>query len=281
MSVCLLTGARPERSQREILYGRHAVHESLLAGRRKPHKLMLAEGVRQTAVISQIVSLAEQAGVRTSRTERRNLDQIGNIHQVDAHHQGVALETDKYPYVTLDDILTAAQSRTCLGSSRQAESPLLLLLDQLQDPQNVGSLLRTAEAVGVHGVVIQQRRAVGITPAVVHASAGAAEHLMVAQVTNLTNTIVKLKERGVWVAGLEAVPGAQQYDQADLSGPLAIVVGSEGKGLRRLVRERCDFLLQLPMRGQVTSLNASVAGSVVLYEALRQRSVYQQAEVGE
>jgi 23S rRNA (guanosine2251-2'-O)-methyltransferase len=230
----------------------------LRAGRRKHHKLTLAEGVRQTDVIGQIVSLAGQAGVEVERTERRNLDQIGNV-----HHQGVALETDGYSYATLDDILILAQSRV--------EPPLILLLDQLQDPQNVGSLLRTAEAVGVHGVIIQRRRAVDITPAVVHASAGAVEHLKIAQVTNLVNAIGKLKEHDVWVAGLEAAPGAQRYDQADLNGSLAIVVGSEGEGLRRLVRERCDFLLALPMYGQVTSLNASVAGSVVLYEALRQR----------
>lgn len=249
---------RPERSRRDILYGRHAVHESLRAGRRKPHKLMLAEGVRQSDIIGQIVSLAEQAGVKVDRIERRDLDRIGNI-----HHQGVALETGEYPYVVIDDILIAAQSLN--------EPPFVLLLDQLQDPQNVGSLLRTAEAVGVHGVVIQQRRAVGITPAVVHASVGAVEHLRIAQVTNLVNAITKLKGRDVWVAGLEAVPGAQRYDQADLNGPLAIVVGSEGEGLRRLVRERCDFLLELPMHGQVTSLNASVAGSVVLYEALCRR----------
>ncbi len=260
--------ARPERrfaqSQRDILYGRQAVRESLRAKRRKPYILTLAEGIRQTEFVSQIVYLARQAGADVVRTERRNLDRIGSTHQVGTHHQGVVLETGEYPYVALDDVLIAAQSHD--------ESPLLLLFDQLQDPQNVGSLLRTAEAVGVHGVVIQQRRAVGITPAVVHASAGAAEHLMVAQVTNLANTIATLKERDVWVAGLEAMPGAQQYDQADLSGPLAIVVGSEGTGLRRLVRERCDFVLQLPMHGQIASLNASVAGSVLLYEVLRQRS---------
>lgn len=243
---------------REILYGRHAVYESLRAGRRKPYKLTLAEGVRQTDVVGQIVFLAEQAGVTVSRTERRYLDHLGHV-----HHQGVTLETSEYPYSSLDEILAVAQSRP--------EAPLLLLLDLLQDPQNAGSLLRTAEAVGVHGVVIQRRRAVGITPAVVHASAGAVEHMLVAQVTNLAETIGLLKARDVWVAGLEAARGAQQYDQADLSGPLALVVGSEGEGLRRLVRTRCDFLLQLPMHGQVTSLNAAVAGSVVLYEVLRQR----------
>ena len=243
---------------REILYGRNAVRESLRAGRRKPYKLVLAEGVRPTDAVGQIVFLAEQAGVPISRTERRNLDRMGDI-----NHQGVALETSEYPYSVLDDILAVSQSR--------AQAPLLLLLDLLKDPQNVGSLLRTAEAVGVDGVVIQRRRAVGITPAVIHASAGAVEHLQVAEVTNLVDAIGRIKAYDVWVAGLEAARGAQQYDQADLSGPLAFVVGSEGEGLRRLVRERCDFLLCLPMHGQVTSLNAAVAGSIVLYEARRQR----------
>ncbi|RLC96537.1 MAG: 23S rRNA (guanosine(2251)-2'-O)-methyltransferase RlmB [Chloroflexi bacterium] len=243
---------------RETLYGRNAVCESLRAGRRKAYKLVLAEGVRQADIVGQIVSLAERAGVEIKRTERRNLDQLGNI-----NHQGAVLETSEYPYSSLDDILALAQSRD--------EPPLLLLLDLLKDPQNVGSLIRTAEAVGVHGVVIQRRRAVGITPAVVNASAGAVEHLLVAQVTNLVDAIGRLKASDVWVAGLEAVRGAQLYHQADLRGRLALVVGSEGEGLRRLVRQRCDFLLRLPLYGQVTSLNASVAGSVALYEALRQR----------
>ena len=243
---------------RETLYGRNAVCESLRAGRRKAYKLILAEGVRQTDIVGQIVSLARRAGVVVQRTERRNLDRLGNI-----NHQGVALETSEYPYSSLDDILALARSR--------GEPPLLLLLDLLKDPQNVGSLSRTAEAAGVHGVVIQRRRAVGVTPAVVRASAGAVEHLLVAQVTNLVDAIGRLKADDVWVAGLEAVRDAQIYHQADLRGRLALVVGSEGEGLRRLVRERCDFLLRLPMHGLVTSLNASVAGSVVLYEALRQR----------
>jgi 23S rRNA (guanosine2251-2'-O)-methyltransferase len=244
---------------REILYGRNAVRESLRAGRRKPFKLVLAEGVRQTDAIGQIIFLARQSGVPVGRAPRRNLDQIGNV-----NHQGVALETGEYPYSAFDAVLAPARSSD--------EAPLLLLLDLLKDPQNVGSLLRTAEAVGVHGVVVQRRRAVGITPAVVHASAGAVEHLRVAQVTNLVDAIARLKAHDLWVGGLEAVRGAQRYDQADLSGPLALVVGSEGEGLRRLVRERCDFLLRIPMRGQVTSLNATVAGSIVLYEAWRQRA---------
>ncbi|HET89757.1 MAG TPA: 23S rRNA (guanosine(2251)-2'-O)-methyltransferase RlmB [Chloroflexi bacterium] len=249
---------RPEHRRRELLYGRHAVHESLQAQRRQHYKLILATGIRQTAAIDQICTLAQQAGLPVHQAPRQQLDQLGDV-----NHQGVALEAEEYPYASLNNILEIAQTRD--------EPPLLLLLDLLQDPQNVGSILRTAEAVGVHGAVIQRRRAVGITPAVVHASAGAVEHLPVAQVTNLSNTIRQLKEEHVWIAGLEAVPQALWYDQVRLDGPLAIVLGSEGRGLRRLVRERCDFLLQLPMCGRVTSLNASVAASVVLYQVLRQR----------
>jgi 23S rRNA (guanosine2251-2'-O)-methyltransferase len=242
----------------ETLYGRNGVHESLRAGRRKPYRLILAEGIQETDIISQIVSLARQAETQSSRVRRRDLDRLGDV-----HHQGVALETSDYPYSSLDEILELARS--------QNKAPLLLLLDLLQDPQNVGSLLRTAETVGVHGVIIQRRRAVGITPAVVHASAGAVEHLLVAQVTNLADTIKQLKKGDVWVAGLEATHEAQLYHKANLTGALALVVGSEGEGLRRLVRERCDFVLRLPMHGHITSLNAAVAGSIVLYEILRQR----------
>lgn len=242
----------------ETLYGRNAVHESLRAGRRKPYRLTLAEGIQESGVVEHILTLARQARVPVTYTDRRNLDRLGDV-----NHQGVALETSEYPYCSPDDILALARSR--------GEAPFLLLLDLLQDPQNVGSLLRTGEAVGLHGVVVQQRRAVGITPAVVHASAGAVEHMRVAQVVNLAEIIERLKAQEVWVAGLEAVREAQPYHAADLRGALAVVVGSEGEGLRRLVRERCDFLVRLPMLGQVTSLNAAVAGSVVLYEALRQR----------
>ncbi len=244
---------------RETLYGRNAVYESLRAGRRQFFRLMVADTVRATDIVDDILTLAERARVPVERVPRRHLDWLG-----EANHQGVALEASEYPYVDLEEILAE--------SERRSEPPFLLLLDLLQDPQNVGTLLRTAEAVGVHGVVIQQRRAVGITPAVVHTSAGAAEHLRIAQVPNLPETIERLKARDIWVIGLEAVRGAQRYDQVDFTGPLALVVGSEGGGLRRLVQERCDRMVQLPMVGNVPSLNAAVAGSIVLYEAWRQRA---------
>lgn len=243
---------------REALYGRNAVYETLRAGRREFYQLSLAEGIRETDTVDQILHLAEAEGIPIDRVDRQQLDRFGHF-----THQGVVLEASEYPYTPIDDLFSVAESSD--------EPPFFLLLDLLKDPHNVGSLLRTAEAVGVHGVVIQRRRAVDITPTVVHTSVGAVEHLRVAQVTNLVRAIGWLKEQRVWVAGLEAVRGAQRYDRADLSGSLGVVVGSEGKGMRRLVRERCDFLVQLPMRGVVTSLNASVAGSIVLYEALRQR----------
>lgn len=248
---------------RETLYGRNGVYESLRASRRQFFRLTLADTVRATDVVNSILALAEAANLPVERVSRHRLKWLGDV-----NHQGVVLEASEYPYASVDEMLVAARQR--------GEPPLLLLLDLVQDPQNLGSLLRTAEAVGVHGVVIQKRRAAGVTPAVVHASAGAVEHLLVAQVTSLPETIKGLQAQDVWVVGLEAVRGGQRYNRADLGGPLALVVGSEGQGLRRLVRERCDFLLRLPMRGRVTSLNTAVAGSVVLYEALRQRDAARQ-----
>jgi 23S rRNA (guanosine2251-2'-O)-methyltransferase len=244
----------------EQLYGRRPVFEMLQAGRRRVFELLVAHGISdKTGAIDQILSTARSAGLTVKQRPRRDLDRLA------ANHQGVVARVSPYVYSTLEGIL---------GQCAKAErAPLLLLLDLLQDPQNFGSLLRTAEAVGVDGVIIPERRAVGVTPAVVNASAGAVEHLAVARVTNLARNIDELKQQDFWVVGLEAAPEAQRYDQADLLGPLALVVGSEGSGLRRLVREKCDFLVRLPMRGRVASLNASVAGSVALYEVDRQRRV--------
>jgi 23S rRNA (guanosine2251-2'-O)-methyltransferase len=243
---------------RDTLYGRHAVYETLRAGRRDFFKLTLAAGIRETDTVDQIVHLADELGVPIEHADRGALERFGTF-----NHQGVVLEASEYRYDLLDELYAIGEAAD--------EAPLFLLLDLLKDPHNVGALLRTAEAVGVHGVVIQRRRAVDITPAVVHTSVGAVEHLRVAQVTNLVRAIEWLKDQRIWIAGMEAVGDAQDYYRADLTGSLGVVVGSEGKGMRRLVRERCDFLIRLPMRGVVTSLNASVAGSVVLYEILRQR----------
>jgi len=245
---------------REVLYGRNAVREALRAGRRKIYKLVLAQGTKETGIVADIATLASKSGVPIQRVERRQLDRIG-----DFKHQGIAAEATPYPYVELEEILAEAAQRQ--------EMPLLLMLDCLQDPQNFGALLRTTEIVGVHGVVIPKRRAVGITPAVVNSSAGATEHLLVARVTNLVRTMEELKVKGLWILGLEDVPQARPYYQSDLKVPLALVVGSEGRGMGRLVRETCDILIRLPMRGKISSLNVAVAGSIALYEVWRQRGI--------
>ncbi len=244
---------------REWLYGRQAVREMLRAQRRQVRQLIVNRGSEQGGVLGTILALAVERGVPVVEADRNRLDQLSER----ANHQGVIAEVSAHPTVALDDIWELAQAR--------AEPPFVLCLDHLQDPQNLGTLLRTAEAVGVHGVLIPERRAAGITPAVSNASAGAVEHLRVAEIVNVTRTLEILKAHGLWVAGLDADDQATPYDRADLRGPLAIVVGSEGEGLARLVRKQCDWLISLPMRGQIASLNAAVAGSIVLYAALRAR----------
>lgn len=238
---------------RELIYSRNAVHECLRAGRRDVFKLLVSEGAQEKGTLAQTLKLAEDKRIAIQRVPRAQLDRISD------GHQGVAAEVSGYPYLALDEFRTFGPS------------PLFLVLDCIQDPQNLGALLRTAEAVGVGGVVIAQDRAASITPAVVNASSGATEHLRIARVTNITRALEELKKSGVWVFGLEDIPDAQDYATVDLRGPLALVVGSEGEGIRRLVHETCDFVVKLPMLGKVTSLNAAVAGSIVLYETLRQR----------
>lgn len=240
----------------ELLYGRNAVAEALRARRRALRRLIVAGGAREGGVRA-LLDAAREARVPVGEVPREQLDRLAP----GTNHQGVALEAGPYPYAALDDLRSAGASA----------APLYLALDQLQDPQNVGTLLRSAEAVGVAGVLIPEHRAAAITPAVVNASAGATEWLRIARVTNLARTLARLKEDGVWIAGLEGLPGAQPLGAANLRGALAIVVGSEGSGISRLVRETCDFLVRLPMRGRIASLNAAVAGSIALYAADGQR----------
>ena len=218
----------------EFLYGRNAVTEALRAKRRALRRLLIAKGAKE-AGLRPIADEAQRARVAVAETPREQLDRLVQ----GANHQGVVLESAPYPYATLDDLLDAGRETT----------PLYLILDQLQDPQNVGTLLRSAEAVGATGVIIPEHRAAAITPAVVNASSGATEWLRIARVTNLTRTLKLLQEGGVWVAGLEGVPEAKPLGAVDLTGPLALVVGSEGGGISRLVRETCDYLVRLPMRG--------------------------------
>ena len=257
------TGATPA-IRGEALVRRHPVLEALRARRRMLHRLYV-ERERGAAErdLQPILAAAKAAGVAVTSLDRRALDQLAQRHAADGKHQGVLLEVGPYPYAEVDEMLGLAELR--------GERPLLLLLDLLHGPQNIGALLRTAEACGVHGVILQDRRAPEITPSVVQFAAGATEHLLIAKVTNLAQTMRELKAAGVWLAGMDLDETAEAVGQVDLDRALGIVVGHEGEGLRRLVRERCDFLIRLPMRGQVESLNAAVAGSILLYIAWQAR----------
>lgn len=240
----------------DYLYRRNTVLEALRGSRRQLHRLWLQDGLRHA---EQIRAVAEARGVSVEVANKGRLSQMAG----DKSHQGVVLETGPYLYSTPDEILALADKR--------GEKPFLLLLDLLHGPQNIGALLRAAEACGVHGVILQDRRAPDVTPQVVIHSAGAAEHLLIAQVTNLVKAMKRLKEADVWLVGLDMDDQAQLLGQLDLNIPLALVVGHEGSGMRRLVRENCDFLLKLPMRGQVDSLNAATAGAIALYAAWQAR----------
>ncbi len=221
------------------------------------YRLIVARGSADS--LGELIEAAEDRDIRIEHHDRQKLDSLSD----GSNHQGVLLEASPFDYVDLDDVLAVAASR--------GEPPFMLLLDLIQDVQNVATLLRAADAVGVHGLIIQERRGASITPAVVNSSSGAVEHLAVAQVTNLVQAMLALKDAGVWLAGLDTGDDAVRYDTANLKGSIGLVVGSEGKGLRRLVRETCDFIIALPMKGQVESLNAATAGSIVLYAAWQAR----------
>jgi 23S rRNA (guanosine2251-2'-O)-methyltransferase len=234
----------------EWISGRNPVYETLRAGRRHAFRLLVAEGAQDKGRLDEILHLCKDRKIPAERVPRQRLEAFGS------GNQGVALEVSDYLYSDMRDVLEVAR--------RRGEAPFVLILDALQDPQNLGTLLRSAESVGVHGVLLPLRQAVTVTPAVVQASSGACEHLNIAQV-NLAQAIAKLKEAGIWVIGLEDGPEAEPVENARLDGPIAMVVGNEGQGMRSLVRDSCDLLIRLPMRGKVASLNAAVAGSMALY----------------
>lgn len=242
---------------KEWLYSRNAVYEALRARRRQPFALEIAEGAQEKGRLADILRLAAERHIPTTRVPRRRLDQIH------PQHQGVALQASGYPYADLTNVLAKAEERR--------EPLFVLLLDALNDPQNFGALLRTAEAVGVHGVIIPLARTVAVTPAVVNASSGACEHLLVVS-ANLSQAIRTLKEAGAWIIGLEAGKQAQGPETMRLEGAIGLVIGSEGEGMRRLTARSCDVLLGLPMVGKVESLNAAVAGSIALYLAYLART---------
>ncbi len=241
---------------KEFIYSRNAVYEALRAKRRDVFKIQVSEGAQEKGRLAEILKMAKDRRIPVEKVQRGRLDKI---HQ---NHQGVVAEVSGYSYSDLVDMLELA--------SQKNEPPFILLLDSLNDPQNFGTLLRTAEAVGVHGVIIPLAHTVEVTPAVVNASSGASEHLLIAR-SNLAQAIDALKEAEVWVAGLDQAGTELEAGSRHLRGALGLVVGSEGEGIRQLVRSRCDIVLQLPMRGRIESLNAAVAGSVALYLAYLSR----------
>lgn len=241
------------------LTGIHAVHEALEAGRALD-RVVIARG-RRDARIETIVQLARGRSVPVRFEDRVQLDRLADSKD----HQGVVAVVAAQGARTLEDILAAVESR-----SAQGEKGLIVLLDGVEDPHNLGAIIRTALAAGAHGVVIPERRAAGLTDTVARSSAGALSHLPVAKVTNLGRAMEELKREGYWLVGLEE-RADKNYTEADYTSPVGIVLGGEGKGLHDLTRKRCDFLVSLPTTGPVKSLNVSVAAGVVLFEALRQR----------
>ncbi len=238
-----------------IIAGRNPVCEALRAGR-PINKIYLARNLKP-ATAAELCGLARESRVPVQKVEKHLLDRMAE----GALHQGIIASVAPYAYADLDDILDRLADR----------EPLLVLLDGINDPHNLGAIIRSADAAGAHGVVIPSRRAASVTPVAARASAGAVEHVPVARVTNIAVTIDMLKERGIWVAGADPAAGQLFWD-APLDGPLAVVVGGEDRGISRLVREKCDILVRLPMAGRVNSLNASVAAALVLFEAVRQRN---------
>ncbi|MDP4106721.1 MAG: 23S rRNA (guanosine(2251)-2'-O)-methyltransferase RlmB [Bacillota bacterium] len=241
--------------EQEYIIGKNPVIEALKSNR-DINKILIAEG-SQRGNMQQITSLAKEGNVLVQFVPKKKLDQI-----TDGNHQGVLAYVAAYQYAELDDLFAAAEARE--------EPPFFLLLDEIEDPHNLGSIMRTADAVGAHGIIIPKRRAVGLTATVAKASTGAIEYIPVVRVTNMARTIDQLKELGVWIAGTDA-SGTEDYRRFDATLPLGLVIGSEGKGMGRLIRDKCDFLIKLPMVGKVTSLNASVAASLLMYEVFRKR----------
>lgn len=243
-----------DRPQEDIIVGRNAVAEALRAGR-AIDSVLLAKGDRAGS-ISALAAQCRRKGLLVKEVDSRKLDALCG-----PNHQGIAALAACKETVTLDELFAAAEAK--------GEPPFFVVCDELEDPHNLGAILRTAETAGVHGVVIPKRRSAGLTSAVYKASAGAVEYVPVARVSNITDALREMKKRGVWVYGLDM--DGETWCSVDMKGAAAVVVGSEGRGISRLVKEQCDFIVSLPMRGHITSLNASVACGIVLYEAARQR----------
>ncbi|MEA4894878.1 MAG: 23S rRNA (guanosine(2251)-2'-O)-methyltransferase RlmB [Oscillospiraceae bacterium] len=247
-----------ENDREDIIEGRNAVIEALRAGR-TIDKVFIQKG-ETDKTLGHIASKARDAGIVVVDADRRKLDSMSRTHA----HQGVIALAAVREYCTVSDILAIAAER--------GEAPFIVVCDELSDPHNLGAVIRTSEAAGVHGIIIPKRRSAGLTSVVDKTSAGAAEHMAVARVANLTAAIKELKDAGIWVYGT-AAEGESPLWRTEIKGPVCIVIGSEGEGIGRLVRENCDFLISIPMRGKVSSLNASAAAAVLIYEVMRQRGI--------
>ncbi|WP_164670659.1 23S rRNA (guanosine(2251)-2'-O)-methyltransferase RlmB [Virgibacillus doumboii] len=239
----------------EIIIGKNPVIEALKSGR-SVNKVLVTEQLNKQS-FGKLQNLSKKAGTILQKVPKHKLDQLAN-----GNHQGVLAYVAPYQYATLEDLFQKAESKN--------EEAFFIILDELEDPHNLGSILRTADATGAHGIIIPKRRSVGLTATVAKTAAGALEHIPVARVTNIANTIDELKDRNVWVVGTEA-DGTEDYRALDGALPIAVVIGNEGKGMSRLVKEKCDWTISLPMTGHVSSLNASVACSLLLYEVYRKR----------
>ena len=236
--------------------GRNSVIELLKAGK-DINKLYIQKGERKGSIL-EIIKLAKQNKIIMSEIEKTKLDQMSET----KNHQGVIAIVPPYEYADVDDILDAAKKKN--------EDPFIIILDEIEDPHNLGSIIRTAECAGAHGIIIPKRRSALVNSTVVKTSAGATSHMKVARVNNLNETIEYLKEHNVWVYGTDML-GSSYYDEQDYKGGVAIVVGSEGEGMGRLIKEKCDFLIKIPMKGKINSLNASVSAAIVMYEVMKQR----------
>ena len=242
-----------EKEKSNIIVGRNPVTEALKSGR-DIDKLMIST---EDGSMKKILALAKERRIPIMKVEKSALDRLSPGQA----HQGVCAYVSAYAYAELEDIFRIAEER--------GEDPFIIVLDNLEDPHNLGAIMRTAECAGAHGIIIPKRRACGLTEVVAKASAGAIEYMPCVKVTNIAQTIEELKERGIWVAACDM--GGQEYYKADLKGKLAVVIGSEGFGISRLVREKCDFVVSMPMVGRITSLNASNAAAVIIYEVRKQR----------
>ncbi|WP_347548109.1 23S rRNA (guanosine(2251)-2'-O)-methyltransferase RlmB [Pseudalkalibacillus hwajinpoensis] len=241
---------------KEFIVGRNAVLEALRSGH-EINKIWINEG-SQKGPLQTLIQKAKEQNVLVQFVPKRKLEQLSG----ESNHQGVVASIAAYEYADIEDLFKKAEEA--------GQPPLFLILDEIEDPHNLGSILRTADSAGAHGVIIPKRRAVGLTSTVAKSSTGAIEYIPVARVTNLARTMDELKERGIWFVGTDA-KGGQDYREADYDMGIGLVIGSEGKGMGRLIKDKCDFLVSLPMAGKVTSLNASVAAGLMMYEVYRQR----------